>query len=65
VARVNAPRLGSGLARSAIDEGFRWKKKLKEEGEERAATLDPLKPNRPFVKLWPIAAPEEVTQRPI
>lgn len=65
MARAGAPRLGIGFARSAIDEDFRWKKKLKEEGEERAATLDPLKPNRPFVKLWPIAAPEEVTQPPI
>ena len=65
MARARVPRGGAGVALAAIDEGFRWKKKLKEEGEERAATLDPLKPNRPFVKLWPIAAPEEVTQRPI
>jgi hypothetical protein len=37
VARVNAPRLGSGLALSAIDEGFKWKKKVKDEGEAIAA----------------------------
>jgi len=33
VVRVNAPRLGIGLALSAIDDGFRWKKKVKEEGD--------------------------------
>ena len=37
MARVNAPRLGSGLALSAIDEGFKWKKKVKDEGEAIAA----------------------------
>ncbi len=35
--RVNAPRLGSGLALSAIDEGFKWKKKIKDEGDAIAA----------------------------
>ena len=37
MARVNAPRLGIGLALSAIDEGFRFKKSVREEGEKRAA----------------------------
>ena len=37
MARVNAPRLGSGLALSAIDEGFKWKKKVKVEGDAIAA----------------------------
>lgn len=37
MARVNAPRLGIGLALSAIDEGFRLKKSVREEGEKRAA----------------------------
>jgi hypothetical protein len=37
VTRVNAPRLGSGLALSAIDEGFKWKKKIKDEGDAIAA----------------------------
>jgi len=37
VTRVNAPRLGIGLALSAIDEGFRWKKKVKVEGDAIAA----------------------------
>jgi len=37
VARVNAPRLGIGLALSAIDEGFRFRKSVREEGEKRAA----------------------------
>ena len=37
MARVNAPRLGIGLALSAIDEGFRFRKSVREEGEKRAA----------------------------
>ena len=37
MAPVNAPRLGSGLALSAIDDGFRWKKKVKDEGDAIAA----------------------------
>jgi hypothetical protein len=37
VARVNAPRLGIGPALSAIDDGFRWKKKVKDEGDAIAA----------------------------
>jgi hypothetical protein len=37
VTRVNAPRLGIGLALSAIDEGFKWKKKVKDEGDAIAA----------------------------
>jgi hypothetical protein len=37
VTRVNAPRLGIGLALSAIDEGFKWKKKAKDEGDAIAA----------------------------
>ncbi len=37
MARVNAPRLGIGLALSAIDEGFKWKKKIKDEGDVIAA----------------------------
>jgi len=37
VARINAPQLGIGLALSAIDAGFRFKKSVREEGEKRAA----------------------------
>jgi hypothetical protein len=37
VTRINAPRLGVGLALSAIDEGFKWKKKIKDEGDATAA----------------------------
>jgi hypothetical protein len=37
VARANAPRLGIGLALSAIDKGFKWKKKVKDEGDAIAA----------------------------
>ena len=37
MARANAPRFGIGLALSAIDEGFKWKKKIKEEGDAIAA----------------------------
>jgi hypothetical protein len=37
VTRVNAPRLGVGLALSAIDDGFKWKKKVKDEGDAIAA----------------------------
>lgn len=37
MARAGVPRGGAGIALSAIDEGFRWNKKTKEEGDAIAA----------------------------